>query len=141
MRSRKKGFQSKLFLCVQLQTAYRPKNCAKTTGSDFRCFIGRSRARITQNPRTPREVSNMASSPPTLLLVEDHEDTRKMLELLFEEWGYRATMVGTATEGLRHLLANHFDLIILDNWLPDLDGIELCSAILGKIGRASCRGR
>lgn len=71
----------------------------------------------------------MASSPPTLLLVEDHEDTRKMLELLFEEWGYHATMVGTATEGLRHLLANHFDLIILDNWLPDLDGIELCRQI------------
>ncbi|HKP85282.1 MAG TPA: response regulator [Blastocatellia bacterium] len=73
----------------------------------------------------------MASDLPTVLLVEDHEDTRKMLELLFEEWGYRATMVSTATEGLRHLLATRFDLIILDNWLPDLDGIELCHQIRG----------
>jgi len=71
----------------------------------------------------------MASDLPTVLLVEDHEDTRKLLELLFEEWGYRVTMVSTATEGLRHLLANQFDLIILDNWLPDLDGIELCHQI------------
>src|SRR6185369_12953298 len=71
----------------------------------------------------------MASDLPTVLLVEDHEDTRKLLELLFEEWGYRVTMVSTATEGLRHLLANRFDLIILDNWLPDLDGIELCRQI------------
>jgi DNA-binding response OmpR family regulator len=71
----------------------------------------------------------MALSLPTLLLVEDNEDTRKMLEVLFEEWGYQATMVSTATEGLRHLLASRFDLIILDNWLPDLDGIELCRQI------------
>ena len=71
----------------------------------------------------------MAFDIPTVLLVEDHEDTRKLLELLFEEWGYRATIVSTATEGLRQLLANRFDLIVLDNWLPDLDGIELCHQI------------
>jgi CheY-like chemotaxis protein len=71
----------------------------------------------------------MASDLPTVLFVEDHEDTRKMLELLFEEWGYRATMVNTATEGLKHILSNRFDLVILDNWLPDLDGIELCRLI------------
>ena len=71
----------------------------------------------------------MAFDLRTVLLVEDHEDTRKLLELLFEEWGYRATIASTATEGLRHLLANRFDLIILDNWLPDLDGIELCNQI------------
>jgi CheY-like chemotaxis protein len=71
----------------------------------------------------------MAAQPPSVLLVEDHEDTRKMLELLFDEWGYRATMVPTATEGLRALLEFHFDIIVLDNWLPDLDGIELCRQI------------
>jgi CheY-like chemotaxis protein len=71
----------------------------------------------------------MPSDLPTVLLVEDHEDTRKMLEILFEEWGYRATMVSTAIEGLKHILANQFDLIILDNWLPDLDGVELCHQI------------
>ena len=71
----------------------------------------------------------MAAQPPSVLLVEDHEDTRKMLELLFDEWGYRATMVSTATEGLRALLEFHFDIIVLDNWLPDLDGIELCRQI------------
>ena len=52
-----------------------------------------------------------------------------MLELLFEEWGYSATLVSTATEGLKHLLARNFDIIILDNWLPDLDGVELCRQI------------
>ena len=52
-----------------------------------------------------------------------------MLELLFEEWGYSATLVPTATEGLKHLLSRSFDIIVLDNWLPDLDGVELCRQI------------
>ena len=71
----------------------------------------------------------MSAHSPSVLFVEDHEDTRKMLELLFEEWGYRATIVPTATEGLKLLLGRSFDLEILDNWLPDLDGIELCRQI------------
>lgn len=65
----------------------------------------------------------------SVLLVDDHQDTRDMLELLFEEWGYSATLVSTATEGLKYLLARSFDIIVLDNWLPDLDGVELCRQI------------
>jgi CheY-like chemotaxis protein len=71
----------------------------------------------------------MAAEPFSVLLVDDHKDTRDMLELLLDEWGYRATIVSTATEGLKHLLDHSFDIIILDNWLPDLDGIELCRQI------------
>ena len=71
----------------------------------------------------------MAAEPFSVLLVDDHQDTRAMLELLLDEWGYRATLVSTATEGLKHLLDRSFDIIILDNWLPDLDGIELCRQI------------
>lgn len=71
----------------------------------------------------------MAAEPFSVLLVDDHKDTRDMLELLLDEWGYRATIVSTATEGLKHLLDHSFDIIILDNWLPDLDGVELCRQI------------
>ena len=71
----------------------------------------------------------MVTESPTVLLIEDHEDTRKMLALLFDEWGYQATLAPTATEGLKHLLEQRFDLIILDNWLPDLDGVELCRQV------------
>jgi CheY-like chemotaxis protein len=71
----------------------------------------------------------MAEETPSVLLVEDQADVRNMLAILFEEWGYQATMVGTATEGLRQALERRFDVIILDNWLPDLEGIDLCKQI------------
>ncbi len=71
----------------------------------------------------------MTADLPALLLVDDDANIREMLELLVEEWGYHATLAATATEGLKHLLEHRFDVIILDNWLPDLDGIELCRQI------------
>src|ERR1041385_2615192 len=63
----------------------------------------------------------MGTESPSVLLIEDHEDTRKMLALLFDEWGYQATLAPTATEGLKHLLEQRYDLLILANWLPALD--------------------
>jgi two-component system KDP operon response regulator KdpE len=71
----------------------------------------------------------VAEETPSVLLVEDQPDVRNMLAILFEEWNYQATMVGTATEGLRQTLERRFDIIILDNWLPDLEGIDLCKQI------------
>lgn len=71
----------------------------------------------------------MTPESASVLLVEDHQDTRDMLELLFQEWGYSVTLAANATQGLKHLLAHQFDLIVLDNWLPDLDGTELCRLI------------
>lgn len=71
----------------------------------------------------------MAEEIPSVLLVEDQQQMREMLAILFEEWGYQALMVGTATEGLRQAMGRRFDIIILDNWLPDLEGIDLCKQI------------
>ena len=71
----------------------------------------------------------MADETPSVLLVEDQQHLRDMLAILFEEWGYEATMAGTATEGLRQALERRFDIMILDNWLPDLEGLDLCKQI------------
>jgi CheY-like chemotaxis protein len=71
----------------------------------------------------------MVTESPSVLLIEDDKETRTMLETLFGEWGYRPTLAPTATAGLKYLLDAHFDLIILDNWLPDLDGIEVCRQV------------
>ena len=71
----------------------------------------------------------MAAKLLSVLLVEDDLDTHEMLDLLMKEWGYSLTIAPTATGGLKHLFQSKFDVIVLDNWLPDLDGIELCRQI------------
>lgn len=68
----------------------------------------------------PRDLS------PTVLCVEEDEDSREMLSLLLKHWRIEAKAVGTATQALSMIQAERFDLYLLDTQLPDLDGFELC---------------
>ena len=68
----------------------------------------------------PRDLS------PTVLCVEDDEDSREMLGLLLKHWKIETKAVGTATQALSMIQAERFDLYLLDTQLPDLDGFELC---------------
>ena len=66
------------------------------------------------------------SLSPTVLCVEDDEDSREMLSLLLKHWRIESKTVGTATQALSLIQAERFDLYLLDTQLPDLDGFELC---------------
>src|SRR5215813_6050380 len=62
-----------------------------------------------------------------ILLVEDTEDTRELVALTLAE--YRLTFARNFVEGLHLAWQGYFDLYILDNWLPDISGVELCRII------------
>src|SRR5215467_8954458 len=62
-----------------------------------------------------------------ILLVDDYEDTRDLATLTLTE--YELICARDFDEGLRLAQQQDFDLYILDNWLPDKSGVELCRAI------------
>ncbi len=62
-----------------------------------------------------------------ILLVEDYEDIRDLTTLTLTE--YTLSCARNFNEGLRLARQGYFDLYILDNWLPDRSGVELCRAI------------
>ena len=66
---------------------------------------------------------------PHILYVEDDEDTRVVLSALLAMSGYQVETAGTVTEGLRLAERGGFDLIILDSWLKEGSGTELCQKI------------
>jgi DNA-binding NtrC family response regulator len=64
-------------------------------------------------------------SAPHILVVDDEPDIRTLVQEILEDEGYT---VGTAQNGesARHALRERRpDLILLDIWMPDLDGISL----------------
>ena len=69
--------------------------------------------------------------PPRVLYVDDDKDSREMLRMLLESRSIETKAVGTAGEALSAIQAEHFDLYLLDGWLPDLDGFELCRKMRG----------
>ena len=69
----------------------------------------------------------MKSNPqPRVLCVDDDEDTREMLSALLKFSLIETRAVGTAAQALSLIQTERFDLYLLDSWLPDLDGVELC---------------
>lgn len=67
-----------------------------------------------------------SSVQPRILCVDDDEDSREMLGILLKFWRIETKAVGTAAQALSLIQAERFDLYLLDAWLPDLDGFELC---------------
>lgn len=67
-----------------------------------------------------------------LLIVEDHEDTRQMLQHVLSMTGHRVVAVGTATEALEQLETNKPKLMLLDYNLPDMDGLAVLRRVKSK---------
>ena len=70
-----------------------------------------------------------------ILLVEDHEESRKNLHRLIERRGHEVVSVGSAEEAKLALKEGNFPFLILDWMLPGQSGIELCREL-----RAQPRG-
>jgi CheY-like chemotaxis protein len=60
---------------------------------------------------------------PTILLVEDYQETRTMLRTWLERRGYRLVEAGDGQEAVDLAPLAHPDLILMDLRLPELNGI------------------
>lgn len=61
-----------------------------------------------------------------ILYIEDHDDTRELVTFVLEDRDYEVVSGGTIGGALNFARAGKFDLYLLDSWLPDGSGIELC---------------
>lgn len=64
-----------------------------------------------------------------ILLIEDHEDTLDLITLVLEHEDYVVTTDTTIAGALKSAVTNEFGLYILDTYLPDGSGFELCERI------------
>jgi two-component system alkaline phosphatase synthesis response regulator PhoP len=65
----------------------------------------------------------------SILLVDDEENLRDTIRLNLELEGYEVTVSGDGSDALQKTREQHFDLVILDVMLPELDGISVCETI------------
>lgn len=61
---------------------------------------------------------------PLVLIVDDEEAIRESLSDIFGDEGYRVIEAESAEAALKSVAENKPDLVLLDVWLPGMDGIE-----------------
>lgn len=64
-------------------------------------------------------------SNPHVLVVDDEADIRALIQDILDDEGYGVTVAADAGEARAARVKRKFDLILLDIWMPDTDGITL----------------
>ena len=64
-----------------------------------------------------------------ILCVDDHEDTRNMMSLLLDHYGYEAVIAASVPDALASARSGGLALCILDHWITRGNGVELCQQI------------
>jgi len=71
----------------------------------------------------------MSEKKYSILLVEDEEHLQEALKLNLELEDYSVTSSYNGADALKAVQQEHFDLMILDVMLPELDGISVCETV------------
>ncbi|HTN91294.1 MAG TPA: response regulator [Sorangium sp.] len=73
-----------------------------------------------------------------ILLCEDQDAIRRMIEALVGASGHEVVGVGTGPEAVERALTEPFDVLLLDLMLPgSMDGFEVCARLRADPGTAS----
>lgn len=63
---------------------------------------------------------------PTILVVDDEEDIRELVELNLRREGYQVLTCETGEQALHRVASKAPDVVVLDLMLPGIDGLEVC---------------
>ena len=66
---------------------------------------------------------------PHILFADDNPDIRELVQLMLQNAGFRVITTDNPADVLRLAATEHFDALVLDYWMPNLTGIELCRGI------------
>ena len=64
-----------------------------------------------------------------ILIVDDDDSIRKVLEAILEDKGYAVDSVGTARKAIEIMKKKFYNVGLIDIRLPDMEGTELLSRI------------
>ncbi len=88
---------------------------------------------MTSLPSASAPAPDGAEQPNTarmrILVIEDDEATAAYMVKGLTENGYVVDQVASGRDGLFHATSGHFDLIIVDRMLPELDGLAVVKAL------------
>lgn len=73
----------------------------------------------------------MPSPAPRILVVDDEESLLLLIQSVLALEGFAVDAVGSAEEALEGIASAHYDLVITDNNMPGMHGLELATE-LGK---------
>jgi DNA-binding response OmpR family regulator len=103
----------------------------RTEAADMISHQGAAQATMAQaeSQATMAQAGNQAAAR-RILIVDDEPNIRSFIGRALAGAGYLTGFAGSGTEALRHALDGHYDLVILDLVMPDMDGCSVLDQLL-----------
>ncbi|GAK60618.1 multi-sensor hybrid histidine kinase [Candidatus Vecturithrix granuli] len=76
-----------------------------------------------------RKITGLKDHPPTILIVDDHEDNRRVLREMLKPLGFHLVEAENGQEALDQVAAVQPDLMLLDLKMPVMDGYEVLTRL------------
>lgn len=70
-----------------------------------------------------------------ILVIDDESSIQQALKGALEDEGLEVVAVGSGEEGLARFWPGSFDLVLLDVWLPGMDGLEVLKTLKQREGQ------
>ncbi|WP_025151004.1 response regulator transcription factor [Bacillus sp. H1a] len=64
-----------------------------------------------------------------VLVVDDESDMRQLVGMYLDNFGYEWGEAENGKEALRNLETDHYDFVVLDIMMPEMDGLSVCKEI------------
>jgi two-component system phosphate regulon response regulator PhoB len=77
---------------------------------------------------------------PRVLVIEDEQDTARLIGFHLRSAGFEVQMTATGAEGLQCAAAWAPQLVMLDIRLPDIDGFAVCAELRRKTAATQAMG-
>lgn len=77
-------------------------------------------------------MNNQNTGKRTVLVADDDDDSRAMLSFLLEEEGWEVKEAKNGKEAIDKVIKEPPDLLILDNRMPELTGVEVYQQLQAK---------
>ena len=87
---------------------------------------------VARNPAPNQQVAGketQTQDKPLVLLVDDNPDVTYMFAVVLEHGGYDVMSVSSAQAALEAAQREHFDAIVSDIGMPEMDGYELAKTL------------
>ena len=89
-----------------------------------------SRFRFTVQMGHAEEPAKPSAVPPTIgavhlnvLVAEDNVVNQKVVSMLLQKLGVKPDLVGDGSQAIAAVMGNHYDLVLMDVQMPEIDGL------------------
>lgn len=64
-----------------------------------------------------------------ILVIDDDENITKVVAAILKDQGYSVDIAGSGADAIQKTRENHYDLMLVDIRLPDMEGTEILSRV------------